>query len=46
MDFNAHALIGDPVALASTVSTRDASRVLIQQSIFPEIRELVPHEVN
>ena len=46
MDFNARALIGDPVVLASTVSTRDASHALIQLSILPEIREIVPHGVS
>ena len=46
MDFNARALIGDLVVLASMVSTCDASRALIQRSILPEIRELVPHGVN
>ena len=46
MDFNARALIGDPVVLASTVSTRDASHALIQGSILPKIRKLVPHGVN
>ena len=46
MNFNARALIGDPVVLASTISTCDASCALIQQSILLEIGELVPHGVN
>ena len=39
-------VIGDQVDLVSTASTHDASHDLIQRSILPEIRELVPHGGN
>ena len=39
-------MIEDQVDLKSTALTRDTSRDLIQRSISPEIRELVPHGGN